>query len=152
MSDRGQRSSSSPANGQRVAIEHVRLADERSSSALEASAEAPPDLDFVKRLRALSNAAEQEAAAHRHADSLGLAHRPRPGTSNMQLSYELRPGARSRRGPVHLWERFDQAVAELGEALEGVAVSAIAQTFDELSDIARTPATEIEHLNAQKST
>ena len=26
----------------------------------------------------------------------------------MQLSHELRPGARSRRGPAELWERFDE--------------------------------------------
>jgi hypothetical protein len=37
----------------------------------------------------------------------------------MQLSYELRPGARSRRGPRELWDRFDEAVANLGEAFEG---------------------------------
>jgi hypothetical protein len=32
-----------------------------------------------QRVRAIANAAEQEAAALRHADMLGLAHRPHPG-------------------------------------------------------------------------
>ena len=84
----------------RVAIEQVQLADRRWSDALEASVEAPPDLGFAQRVRSIANAAEQEAAALRHADQLGLAHRPHPGARNMQLSHELRPGAGSRRGPA----------------------------------------------------
>ena len=64
----------------------------------------------------------------------------------MQLSHELRPGARSRPGPPDMWERFDATVAELGEALEGVALSAIARAFGDLSDVARALAAEIERL------
>src|SRR5881227_3278121 len=106
-----------------MALEQVQLADQRWGDALEASVEAPPDLGFAQRVRAIANAAEQEAAALRHADLLGLAYRPHPGARNMQLSHELRPAAQSRRGPPQLWERFDVAVAQLGEALEGVALS-----------------------------
>jgi hypothetical protein len=134
----------------RVAIEQVQLADQRWSDALEASVEAPPDLGFAQRVRGIANAAEQEAAALRHADLLGLAHRPHPGARNMQLSHELRPGASSRRGPQELWEQFDAAVAELGEALEGVALSAIARAFAELSEIARELAREIERIDSQQ--
>ena len=133
----------------RVALEQVQLADQRWGDALEASVEAPPDEGFAQRVRAIANAAEQEAAALRHADMLGLAHRPHPGARNMQLSHELRPGARSRRGPVELWERFDAAVADLGEGLEGVALSAIARAFGELSDVARELAGEIERLDSR---
>ena len=132
----------------RVALEQVQLADVRWGEALEASDEAPPDLGFAQRVRAIAKAAEQEAAALRHADLVGLAHRPRPGARNMQLSHELRPGARSRRGPEELWERFDAAVAELGEALEGVALSAIARAFGELSEIAFELSAEIERIDA----
>jgi hypothetical protein len=130
----------------RVALEQVQLADQRWGDALEASVEAPPDYGFAQRVRAIANAAEQEAAALRHADMLGLAHRPHPGARNMQLSHELRPGARSRPGPPDTWERFDATVAELGEALEGVALSAIARAFGELSDVARELAADIERL------
>ena len=126
-----------------VAVEQVQLADERWSEALEASAEAPPDLGFADRVRAIANAAEQEAAALRYADLVGLAKRPYPGARNMSLSHELRPGARSRRGPPELWERFDRAVTELGAAFEGVALSAVARAFAELSDVARELADEI---------
>ena len=132
----------------RLAVEQVQLADQRWSDALETSVDAPPDHEFARRVRAIANAAEQEAAALRHADLLGLAHRPHPGARNMQLSHELRPGARSRRGPRELWERFDAAVADLGEALEGVALSAISRAFGELSDVARALADEIERIDA----
>jgi hypothetical protein len=133
----------------RAALEQVQLADQRWGDALEASVEARPDAGFAQRIRAIANAAEQEAAALRHADQLGLAHRPHPGARNMQLSHELRPGARSRHGPLELWDRFDGVVGELGEALEGVALSAIARAFGELSDIARELAGEIERLDSQ---
>ena len=136
----------------RVALEQVQLADQRWGDALEASLEAPPDAGFAPRIRAIANAAEQEAAALRHADMLGLAHRPHPGARHMQLSHELRPGAQSRRGPLALWDRFDAVVAELGEALEGVALSAIARAFGELSNIARDLAAEIERLDAAAAT
>jgi hypothetical protein len=132
----------------RVALEQVQLADHRWGEALEASVEAPPDQGFGRRVLAIANAAEQEAAALRHADMLGLAHRPHPDARNMQLSHELRPGAQSRRGPAELWDRFDAAVADLGEALEGVALSAISRAFAELSDIARELAGEIERLDS----
>jgi hypothetical protein len=131
----------------RVAIEQVQLADQIWSEALEESDEAPPDLGFAERVRKIANAAEQEAAALRFADHFGLAYRPHPGARNMQLSHELRPGARSRRGGSELWERFDRAVADLGEALEGVALSAISRAFAELSEVARELADEIERID-----
>lgn len=69
----------------------------------------------------------------------------------MASDKELRPAARSPPGPTERWEQLDRAEAELGTALEGVVVSAIAPTFDALSDIARTLATRIEHLNPQRA-
>lgn len=60
----------------------------------------------------------------------------------MNLSYELRRGG-TRPGPVELGRRFDAAVGELGAALEGVALSAIARALINLADIAHTLAAEI---------
>ena len=40
--------------------------------------------------------------------------------------YELQPGS-GRRGPDHLWQRFDEAVAELDRVSEGAA-SALSAT------------------------
>jgi hypothetical protein len=46
-----------------------------------------------------------------------------------------------------MWERFDQTVADLGEAFEGVALSAVARAFGELSEVARELAAEIERID-----
>ena len=47
-----------------------------------------------------------------------------------------------------LWDRFDQAVADLGEAFEGVALSAVARAFGDLSEVARELAGEIERIDS----
>jgi hypothetical protein len=65
----------------------------------------------------------------------------------MNLSYELRRDG-NRRGDPKVWERFDDAVATLGAALEGVALSAIARAFAELADATRGLAGEIERVDA----
>lgn len=133
-----------------LAFEQLRLADGRWESALRASALAPPDPGFAERIRAIASAAEQEAAAFRTADGAGLAWPPLPAAREMNLSYELRRGA-TRPGPAELWECFDAAVAELGAALEGVALSAIARAFTILTDIAHTLADEIEPIHTRTS-
>jgi hypothetical protein len=126
-----------------VAIEQLRTADGRWEAALQASANALPNDAFAARVRDIADASEQEAAAFRYADSLGLGWRSRQNARTMQLSYELRRGG-NRPGPSELWEHFDAAVETLGSALEGVALSAIARAFAELSEIARQLAREIE--------
>jgi hypothetical protein len=130
----------------RLAIEQLQIADGRWEQALEASSFAPPDAEFAARVRAVADASEQEAAAFRFADSLGLGWRSRSGARNMNLSYELRRGGH-RRGDAELWERLDNAVATLGVALEGVALSAIARAFAELADVARELASDIERVD-----
>jgi hypothetical protein len=127
----------------RVAVDQVRVADRFWKAALEASEFAPPDPGFAGRVRAIADASEQEAAALRLADSSGIGWDPVPGTRRMRLSYELRPDA-NRPGPRELWSDFDAAVERLGVAMEGVAVSAVARGFAELSDIARHIAGELE--------
>jgi hypothetical protein len=125
------------------ALAQVQIADRRWNAALDASEFAPPDEQFGRRLRDIADACEQEAAALRMADAVGMGWDPAPGSSNMRLSYELRPGG-NRPGPVELWERFDEAVRRLGVAMEGVAVTAVAREFAELSDITRELADAVE--------
>lgn len=127
----------------RQAVEQVQLADQRWNAALDASVLAPPDEDFSRRLREIADACEQEAAALQMAASTGIGWNPAPGSSNMKLSYELRPGG-NRPGPAETWETFDEAVRRLGVAMEGVAVSAVARGFGELSEITRTLADELD--------
>jgi hypothetical protein len=133
-----------------LAIEQHGLADQRWEDALELSAEAPPDLELAMRLRAIADAAEQQAAAFRHSDALGLGWRSQPNARGRDLSYELRAGAawRRDRGSPELWERFDACVEQLWVALEGVALGAIARAFAALSDVTRELAAEIEAIDA----
>lgn len=134
----------------RVAVDQVRLADQRWNAALEASEFAPPDPGFSARVRGVADASEQEAAALRLADRSGVGWNPVPNARRMRLSYELRPGGH-RPGPVQLWERFDATVERLGVAMEGVAVSAVARAFGELSDVARAIADELERGAARRA-
>src|ERR1035437_8380039 len=127
------------------------MADGRWEAALQASAEALPNDGFAARGRDIADASEQEAAAFRYADSLGLGWRSRQNARRMQLSYELRRGGH-RPGRSGLWERFDAAVETLGSALEGIALSAIARAFAELSEIARELAGVIELGYTQTAT
>jgi hypothetical protein len=135
----------------RLAIDQHGLADQRWEDALGQSAEAPPDLELAPRLRAIADAAEQQAAAFRHSDALGLGWRAQPNARGRDLSYELRAGApwRRDRGSPELWERFDASVEQLWVALEGVALGAIARAFAALSDVTRQLADEIEVIDAR---
>jgi hypothetical protein len=134
----------------RVAVDQVLLADRLWNAALEASEFAPPDAGFAVRVRGVADASEQEAAALRLADRSGVGWNPVPNARRMRLSYGLRPGG-NRPGPVQLWERFDAAVERLGVAMEGVAVSAVARAFGELSDVARAIADELDRGAARKA-
>jgi hypothetical protein len=113
------------------------------------SADAPPDSGLASRLLAIADAAEQEAAAFRYADTLGLGWRSQPRTAGQYLSYELRSGApwRAERASTELWERLDATVEQLWEALDGVALSAISRAFATLSDVARELGAEVEQID-----
>jgi hypothetical protein len=134
----------------RIAVDQVRLADQRWSAALAASEFAPPDPGFAARVRGVADASEQEAAALRLADTSGVGWNPVSNARRMRLSYELRPGGK-RPGPADLWERFDAAVERLGLAMEGVAVSAVARAFGDLSDVARAIADELDRGVTRKA-
>ena len=121
-----------------------RRASERWRHALLASAEAPPDAGFPARLREVATAANQQSAAFELLAAARLGWKPRPGARAMELSYELRPGARSRPGPPELWERFDQAVLALGDAYEGISLAEIARAFGAVAKIAHEIVDELE--------
>ena len=135
-----------------VAIEQHGFAAQRWKGALALSAEAPPDLGLASRLRAIADAAEQQAAAFRHSDALGLGWRAQTSARGRYLSYELRAGAawRRERGSAELWERFDAAVEQLWTALEGVALGAVARAFTAVSDVTRELADEIDAIDRER--
>ena len=126
------------------AREEYRRASRRWQQALLASAEAPPDAGFTARVREIATAANQQSAAFELLAAQRLGWKPRPGAQAMQLSYELRPGARSRPGSPELWERFDAAVRALGDAYEGISLAEIARAFGALARVAHELADQLE--------
>jgi hypothetical protein len=94
---------------------------------------APPDAGFSARLASLAAAAAQHAAACEAAYKDGFEWPAARGGA--QPPYELQPGS-GRRGPDHLWQRFDESVAELDRVSEGRSIRAVGRAYAELADIA----------------
>jgi hypothetical protein len=66
-----------------------------------------------------------------------------PARGGAKPPYELQPGS-GRRGPEELWERFDEAVAELDRVSEGRSLRAVASAYVELADVASQLADAVE--------
>jgi hypothetical protein len=124
-------------------VERMQVAGQRWESALDAHALAPPDAGFPARLRALSIAAAEQAAAFELAAQGGLGWRSRTIEANFALAPELTPGM-TRPGPEELWERFDQAVDGLAAALSGTSPAGLAAAFTKLSEVAGLLADELQ--------
>src|SRR5947209_11016641 len=93
------------------------------------------------RLAALASAARQRAQACEAAHAEGFEWPPARGGA--KPPYELQPGT-GRRGPEGLWERFDEAVAELDRVSEGRSLRAVARAYTELADITAELAKAVE--------
>jgi predicted Zn-dependent protease len=126
--------------------QEYRRASRRWQDALLASAEAPPDAGFAQRVRDIATAANQQSGAFNLLAATALNWRPRPSAQAMELSYELRPGARSRPGPPDLWDRFDRAVESLGDAYEGVSLAEIGHAFGRVAKAAHEIADALEEI------
>jgi hypothetical protein len=128
---------SEPLVSTQTAIEQLRKADERWTAAVRG-------LDaYPQRLRTLAQAAEHESRALTLADLANVKWNPRPGARKLRLAYEVEKES-GRPGPPALWARFDRAVKQLGVALEGESIRAIADAFSELSAITGELADAIE--------
>jgi hypothetical protein len=124
-------------------VERMMSAGQSWESALDAHALAPPDAGFPIRLRALSEAAAEQADAFELAAEGGLGWRSRRIEGEFALAPELTPGM-TRPGPSESWERFDSATAELGAALSGTSPAALAAAFRELADVSGLLAAELQ--------
>jgi hypothetical protein len=102
---------------------------------------APPDARFSARLSALAAAAKQRAAACEAAYRDGFEWPAARGGA--KPPYELQPGT-GRRGPGELWERFDEAVAELDRVSEGRSIRAVGRAYSELAEVASELAAAVE--------
>lgn len=110
-------------------------------AALRSHVLAPPDAGFSVRLAALAAAATQRAEACEAAYRDGFEWPPARGGA--KPPYELQPGT-GRRGPAKLWERFEEAVAELDRVSEGRSLRAVAHAYAELAEIATQLARAVE--------
>jgi len=128
---------SDPLVSTQSAIEQLRKADQQWSAAVRA-------LDpYPTRLRALGQAADRESRALRLADLANVTWNPRPGARNIRLAYEVEADS-GRPGPKPVWARFDRAVDQLGIALEGQSIRALADAFEQLAALAGELAGAIE--------
>src|ERR1700749_1667576 len=93
-------------------VERMMSAGQSWESALDAHALAPPDAGFPFRLRALSDAAAEQADAFELAAAGGLGWRSRTIEGEFALAPELTPGMR-RPGPPEFLESFHSATAGL---------------------------------------
>jgi hypothetical protein len=102
---------------------------------------APPDAGFSVRLANLAEAAARRAEACDAAYKDGFEWPAAKGGANPP--YELQRGS-GRRGPQELWERFDEAVAELDRVSEGRSMRAVGRAYAELAEIASELAHAVE--------
>jgi excisionase family DNA binding protein len=122
------------------AVEHVTragwlgVAETEWRDALRASAMAPPDPGFVRRILQIAEAAARKAAALQNLgdEEPGPWWQRQSGLPSGVLSYELRPGG-SRLGPAELWATFDAAVEQLGAAMQEHAAPAEQLVLEQLS-------------------
>lgn len=126
------------------------MADYEWEIALEQSRMAPPDARFANRIRHISEAAARRAAALRECmEDPSFVWKPAPGSTDMSLSNELRPGG-TRPGPKDAWDRFDRVVTRLGTAMEGDSASAVATALRDLASAMTDLADAIEKRPARE--
>ncbi len=102
-------------------------------SAVDAHKQAPPDAGFASRLGALAQGAREAARVCRAADAAGFAWPP-ARKADSEPPYELRPGT-GRRGPLELWQRFDEAITRLGTVAAGEEMLEVARAYEELATV-----------------
>ena len=129
-------------------VKQMMTAGESWEAALDAHALAPPDAGFPARLRALSNAAAEQAAAFELAAEGGLGWRPRTVEGLFSLAPELTPGM-TRPGPEELWRAFDDSVSALADALAGSSPAQLATAFSQLADASAELASELQRTYAR---
>jgi hypothetical protein len=129
------------------AINNMNAADHTFRAALRQHRIAPPDAAFSRRLKDFADACESEQIACDYAAQEGLGWEPMPAAKR-HAPPELRPDS-GRRGPAELWQQFDTAWEDLGKALEGISLPAVARAFGELATVSRALATTVAEEDAR---
>ena len=129
------------------AINNMNAADHTFRAALRQHRIAPPDAAFSRRLKDFADACESEQIACDYAAQESLGWEPMPAAKRLAPP-ELRPDS-GRRGPAELWQQFDTAWEDLGKALEGISLPAVARAFGELATVSRALATTVAEEDAR---
>ena len=114
-----------PLVSTQTANDQLRRADERWAAAVRGLR------PYAERLRE-PRRGRHESRALLLSDLANVKWNPRPGARNIRLAYEVEEES-GRPGPRDLWAKFDRAVKQLGVALEGESIRAIADAFSQLS-------------------
>jgi hypothetical protein len=88
---------------------------------------APPDAGFAERLRDTATAASLEAAALEYAITAGLTAKE-PWPDAPVFAQEISAGA-NRPGDANLWEKWDEAVKDWQDVVQGTSISELARSF-----------------------
>jgi hypothetical protein len=91
--------------------------------------------DYPTRLRTLADAADQRSRALMLAHLAKITGKPRPNASVATLASGLDPTSK-RPGPPAMWRRFDQAIQDIGLALEDGNLPGLANAFSQFVPIA----------------
>jgi hypothetical protein len=130
------------------AINNMNAADHTLRAALRQHRLAPPDAAFPRRLKDFADACESQQIACDYASQEGLGWEPLPPARRLPPP-ELRPDS-GRRGPGELWAKFDHAWEDLGRALEGISLPAVARAFGELATTVRELSETVAEADRQK--
>jgi excisionase family DNA binding protein len=117
------------------ALEDIQVSDDAWAQAQYASDHAPPDPGFPFRVRALADAASEQARVLTAASRFPrLRWTPTGKTREVTVSHELRPGAQ-RPGPADLWADFDRSVERLGIAMDGHDLATVGARWTDLAEV-----------------
>ena len=129
------------------AINNMNAADHTWRAALRQHRLAPPDDGFSRRLKDFADACESQQISCDYAAQEGLGWEPMPA-ARRPAPPELRPDS-GRRGPSELWAKFDTDWEDLGKALEGISLPAVARAFGELATISRQLSVAVDEEDAR---
>ena len=129
------------------AINNMNAADHTWRAALRQHRLAPPDAGFSRRLKDFADACESQQISCDYAAQEGLGWEPMP-SARRPAPPELRPDS-GRRGPPELWATFDTDWEDLGKALEGISLPAVARAFGELGTISRQLSVAVDEEDAR---
>jgi hypothetical protein len=110
-----------------TAIDRTRAGDAAWAAAQRAHQMAPPDDGFAERLRGTASAASLEAAALEYAITAGLTAKE-PWPDAPLFAREISAGA-NRPGDAALWEKWDEAVKDWQDVVQGTSISDLARSF-----------------------